>query len=285
MNIINGQKVIENQIDGESGMTTPGKDTPDGVGWMIGMYKALRNKIYLLGLAGVVGLSTLPACGNEKNPFESEDYQSPSGGDPDDPDGDDVKKDDNCPGDYNPDQKDTDEDGIGNICDGDIDGDDIPNTEDNCDENPNKSQEDKDEDGKGAACDNDCDAFGLGRPESGVLQTNGFDLANGTNVLEFSDLKPGQKVKLNFDQPTQEGAAISIQTNIFYSDKNCVEKVGKSYARIVNQFGDVIKPIETEPFANGDQTLVFEIGEGNSYAELTVLYPECADQAAICEEE
>jgi len=74
----------------------------------------------------------------------------------------DVK--DNCPNNYNPDQRDTDGDGIGDACDptpkGDVraaptdsDKDGIPDTSDNCPKTYNPDQTDSDRDGIGDACD------------------------------------------------------------------------------------------------------------------------------------
>ncbi len=66
--------------------------------------------------------------------------------------------DDNCPRTFNPNQEDSDNDGIGDVCDPsniDTDGDGIVDEEDNCPYNANPDQADSDNDGLGDACDPD----------------------------------------------------------------------------------------------------------------------------------
>ncbi len=90
-----------------------------------------------------------------------------------DPDGDDMHKDvDNCPYAANADQADSNQNGIGDVCEGDRDSDSVSDETDNCPIVPNPNQEDADGDGVGDACDNcvedpnpdqaDCDGDGIG---------------------------------------------------------------------------------------------------------------------------
>ncbi len=73
---------------------------------------------------------------------------------------------DNCPFNANPDQKDSNYNHIGDICEGDWDGDGVQNDQDNCWDLPNPAdaggvQADLDGDGAGDACDIDRDGDGL----------------------------------------------------------------------------------------------------------------------------
>lgn len=67
--------------------------------------------------------------------------------------------DDNCPLVSNPDQADADNDGIGDVCEdvNDDDGDGIDDVDDNCPSTANPNQEDLDDDGIGDVCDTDND--------------------------------------------------------------------------------------------------------------------------------
>jgi hypothetical protein len=68
---------------------------------------------------------------------------------------------DNCPETFNPTQADTDQDGIGDVCDPDIDGDKILNDVDNGPYVSNVAQADNDQDGEGDPCGQDDDNDGM----------------------------------------------------------------------------------------------------------------------------
>ena len=83
----------------------------------------------------------------------------------------DCTGDDNCPGDFNPDQEDGDADSVGDACDNcpddanptqdDADADGVGDACDNCPDNANSDQADMDGDDTGDACDPDIDGDGI----------------------------------------------------------------------------------------------------------------------------
>jgi hypothetical protein len=106
-------------------------------------------------------------CAEEANPDQVDTDEDGIGDacDPDDDEDGAIDPDDNCPLVVNPGQEDLDGDGIGDACDDDLDGDGKPNDADNCDAVKNPGQEDLDGDGIGDACDEDLDGDAIPNPE------------------------------------------------------------------------------------------------------------------------
>ena len=106
-------------------------------------YSAL-NKSYYTAIALFFSFCLITSCSNDDDgarmPVDSDNDTI-------------VDETDNCPNTFNPDQLDTDNDGIGDTCDDDDDGDGVLDTNDNCPLIANPNQEDADNDGLGDACD------------------------------------------------------------------------------------------------------------------------------------
>lgn len=98
---------------------------------------------------------------------------------------------DNCPSHKNPDQKDQDKDGLGDVCD-ESDGDGRPDAFDNCPNKANPGQEDKDKDGVGDVCDNCPDVANADQRDSdGNGVGDACQDSDGDGVADAFDNCPG----------------------------------------------------------------------------------------------
>ncbi len=107
-----------------------------------------------------------------------------------------INKTDNCPGIFNPEQKDADSDKTGDKCDQDVDGDNVSNHDDNCPFMSNKKQADLDGDQIGDICDNDADGDGYEKFEDcndtddsfhpGATDVNGDGIDQDCNGYDLS---------------------------------------------------------------------------------------------------
>jgi len=195
---------------------------------------------------------SLDNCPNDPNPGQ-EDSDNDGIGDVcevlNDSDSDGVDDSiDNCPNTSNPNQLNTDGDGFGDVCDSDDDNDGVDDSSDNCELVQNAGQANLDSDLLGDACDEDIDGDGI---------ENHVDSQPLTNSVDFSDKTLGGHsifVTTQHGGTDNRGELFSLASN---GDRT-----------VVTDFGDAIKGtlgLDPEGLAiNFDGTILVVNGDINA---------------------
>ena len=153
---------------------------------------------------------------------------------------------DNCPSVSNPDQRDDDQDGIGDACDAliDSDGDGIADAADNCPSVSNPDQRDDDQDGIGDACDSL-----VALPSGGVLRSDVLNysprsadftvdvFAVGADT-QFLSLDPEDFVVEGFDSRSDMGLRLEFeQTGVTLQSQNSTGPYSAAF--LLDQSGSI----------------------------------------------
>lgn len=152
---------------------------------------------------------------------------------------------DNCLSVVNPDQTDTDSDGMGDACDDDDDDDGVQDVADNCPVNANIDQTDEDGDGVGDICDSDGPgkqdaAFNIGSGANGsirsiAVQADGKTIIGGT-FTAVNGVSRNRIARLNADGSLDadfnagNGANSTVYTSVLQADGKIL--IGGNFTKV-----------------------------------------------------
>ncbi len=203
----------------------------------------------------------------------------PSNNDNIDTDGDGILDDeDNCPFIHNPDQTDTDEDGIGDLCEPDTDGDGVIDDYDNCVYTVNPDQEDINNNNTGDICEDDNDSDDDGIPNkidncpfvsnTDQLDTDGDGIGDlcepDTDDDGVIDDEDNCWLIANTDQLDTDGDNIGDVCDNSIENDNDVELDETFICGFLSNF---------EGFFVDDQTVIFRVSEA-FFADLNGDHPD-----------
>ena len=167
---------------------------------------------------------------------------------------------DNCPTTFNPDQTDTDNDGAGDACDDDDDGDTILDADDNCPLTANTDQADCDGDGTGDACDpespcsTDTDNDGIMDSADNCMYNENTDQADadGDGIGDVCDICYGSD---NIDAD-DDGVCDSVDVPVANNDTYTISEtttldVNVTIADVMGTAGDDLGTIPSIVVHNG----------------------------------
>jgi hypothetical protein len=190
-----------------------------------------------------------------------------------DKDSDGVKNsEDNCEDDYNPEQEDIDEDGVGDECEAtDRDGDTVPDQDDNCPDILNEDQLDSDSDDIGDACEDsgDQDGDGVANDSDNCIDTSNIDQNDKDgdqigdecdDVDDSSDIPVPSSLKVSYDYPTFKWSSVDYENILDYIvEVKCVKNCSV-YNEL--EYYNYLEPCEI----NGTEYVLYEYYTETEYS-------------------